>query len=183
MNLKVPEKRRVVMKHIEKAISLTERLGNLLGVISGWMVAIMMLLVGVEVFMRYIFNKPPLVADEFSAYLLVAISFFGISQAFLADSHVRITFVVDRISKTNARRVRLVTLILSEILIIVMCISSYHYLSFSFMINERSPSWVNFPLKYPQSTVLIGFSVFALVVLGQIAKALRKPANNMDAKN
>ena len=163
------------MKTIEKAINLTERLGRLLGVISGWMVAVMMLLVGVEVFMRYVFNKPPLIADEFSAYLLVAISFFGISQASLAGSHVRITFLVDRIPTAMARWIRLATLILTETLVILMCIASYHYLSFSFMINERSPSWINFPLKYPQSTVLIGFGAFALVVLGQIARILQEP--------
>lgn len=161
------------MKKLEQAISLTRLLGNVLGYLSGWLVAVMMLLVGVEVFMRYVFNKPPLVADEFAGYLLVAVSFLGIAYAFLVEGHVRITFVVDRVPAGVSRWMRLVTLVVLEVFIIVMCVSSYKYLSFSVMINERSPSWLHFPLKYPQATILIGFLVFALVAFGQIVKIIR----------
>ena len=158
------------MRILERVEKLTTILGNILGQLSGWAVAVMMLLVIIEVFMRYIFNKPPLVADEFAAYLLVAVSFLGIAYTHLVKGHVRITFLVNRVPAQTAKWLRLITLILSLAFIIVMCVASYDYLTFSIMINERSPSWLNFPLKYPQATVLIGFFVFSLVMLGQIIK-------------
>ena len=164
------------MRTWKRVVKLTTALGNSLGRLSGWAVALMMLLVIVEVFMRYIFNKPPLIADEFAAYLLVAASFLGIAYTHLVKGHVRITFLVNRVSPTAAKWFRVFTLILSEAFIIVMCVASYKYLAFSIMINERSPSWLNFPLKYPQATVLIGFFVFSLVMLGQLIKTITTDA-------
>jgi len=158
------------MKALEKFIVFTEKLSGVFGSIASCLVAIMIALVGVEVFMRYVFNNPPLIADEFAAYLLVAVSFFGLSQAFLEGSHVRITFLSDKLSTIIARWLRLIILVMSETFLIIMVYSNYEYLTFSIMINERSSSWINFPLKYSQATILIGFSVFTIVVLGHIAK-------------
>lgn len=170
------------MKNFERiGIGLTMYLGDFLGKLSGWMVAIMMVLVAFEVFMRYVLNKPPLIADEFAAYLLVAISYLGIAYTFMEGGHVRITFLVDKIPPKVAKWLRLCTLIISEIFVIAMCIACYQYLSFSIMINERSASWLNFPLKYPQATLLIGFIAYALVLLGQIYKIMMIPAKNESA--
>jgi TRAP-type C4-dicarboxylate transport system permease small subunit len=165
------------MKKLERTINVTTVLGNTLGRLSGWLVALMMVLVFVEVFMRYIFNKPPLIADEFAGYLLVAVSFLGIAYTHLVKGHVRITFLVNRVPPHVTLWLRLITLLISEAFIIVMCYASYEYLAFSAMINERSPSWLNFPLKYPQATVLLGFLVFAVVMLGQIIQTAITIAN------
>ncbi len=162
------------MKKLSKIIGFTEGLSSFFGGIASGLVAIMMVLVCFEVLMRYVFSKPPLVADEFAGYLLVAVSFFGISQAFLEGSHVRITFLADRLSRKKAQWSRLVILLLSELFVIIMVYSNYDYLSFSIMINERSSSWAHFPLKYPQSTILIGFVVFSIVVLGHILKSIKE---------
>jgi TRAP-type C4-dicarboxylate transport system permease small subunit len=167
------------MNKLERTINVTTVLGNTLGRLSGWLVAIMMVLVFVEVFMRYIFNKPPLIADEFAGYLLVAVSFLGIAYTHLVKGHVRITFLVNRVPPHVTLWLRLITLLISEAFIIVMCYASYEYLAFSVMINERSPSWLNFPLKYPQATVLIGFLVFAVVMLGQIIQTAITIANKV----
>lgn len=166
------------MKKIEKIIGFTEKLSDLFGGIAGCLVAIMMALVCIEVLMRYVFNNPPLVADEFAAYLLVVVSFFGISQAFLEGSHVKITFLADRLSIKKAQWLRLIILAMSEVFLVVMIFSNYEYLSFSMMINERSSSWIHFPLKYPQSSILIGFAVFSIVVLGHIAKLVLELKNH-----
>lgn len=167
------------MKKLERTINVTTVLGNTLGRLSGWLVALMMVLVFVEVFMRYIFNKPPLIADEFAGYLLVAVSFLGIAYTHSVKGHVRITFLVNRVSPHMTLWLRLITLLIGEAFIIVMCYASYEYLAFSVMINERSPSWLNFPLKYPQATVLIGFLVFAVVMLGQIIQTAITIANKV----
>ena len=159
------------MKKFEKSILLTVRLGNLLGWVSGLMVALMMALVIYEVFMRYIFNRPPILADELGAYLLVGISYLGLAYTFMAGGHVRITFLVDKLKPRFAAWLRLSTLAVSEVFIVGMCIACYQYLSFSMMINERSASWLNFPLKYPQSTLLVGFIAYGFVILGEILKA------------
>ena len=58
---------------------LLEKIAYLGGYYSGWLVPLMMMLVVVEVFMRYVLHQPLMVADEFSAYMLVALSYLGMA--------------------------------------------------------------------------------------------------------
>ena len=48
---------------------IVEKIADIGGYFSGWLVFLMMILVFVEVFMRYVLRRPPMVADEFSAYM------------------------------------------------------------------------------------------------------------------
>ena len=76
---------------------IIEKVADFLGYVSGWLVPAMMLLVAVEVFMRYVLHDPAMVADEFSAYMLVALSYLGLSYTWRQGGHVRITLLVSRL--------------------------------------------------------------------------------------
>lgn len=146
---------------------------RLLGRLSGWLVVVMMILVAIEVIMRYAFSEPLMVADEFSGYLLVIISYLGMAYAFHRGAHVRITFVSDRVGFMAGQWLRLACLVFSLVFLLVFTYAGYGYLSFSIMIDERSATWAHFPLRYPQASILIGFAIFTLVILGQIIKVAR----------
>ena len=65
-------------------------IANLVGFLSAWLVPLMMMLVVVDVFMRYVMRHPLMIADEFSAYLLVALSFLGFAYTWRQGGHVRV---------------------------------------------------------------------------------------------
>jgi TRAP-type C4-dicarboxylate transport system permease small subunit len=69
---------------------LIEKIAYLGGYLSGWLVPLMMMLVVVDVFMRYVMRKPLMVADEFSAYMLVALSFLGLAYTWREKGHVHV---------------------------------------------------------------------------------------------
>ena len=91
---------------------IIESISNVGGYFSGWLVPLMIVLVLYEVFMRYVVHQPPMVADEFSAYMLVA------------------------------------------------------------MLHMASSTWLNFPLQGPQMTLVIGFSILALLQVVEITKVI-----------
>jgi len=47
----------------------------------------MMMLVVVDVFMRYVMRQPLMVSDEFSAYMLVALSYLGFAYTWREKGH------------------------------------------------------------------------------------------------
>ncbi len=159
------------MRTLEKIIRFIDWVANLLGRLAGWLVVVMMLLVAVEVVMRYAFSKPPMIADEFSGYLLVAISFLGMSFAYMNQAHIRITIVQDRVGTRTADFLRLISLALGIVFTAVFTYATIEYMQFSIMIDERSASWMNFPLRYPQATITIGFFVFTLLLTGEFIKS------------
>ncbi len=152
--------------------SVIEKISDIGRYISGWLVALMMVIVLYEVFMRYVINRPPMIADEFSAYMLVAVAYLGTAYTFRKKGHVRITSLVTRLPPRVADWLRVITLALGFIFSLVLLRSGYEYMISSFRIHEKSSTWLHVPLQGPQLTVVIGFFIFSLILLFEAINAV-----------
>lgn len=157
------------MRQLSRVI---EKIANLTGYFSGWLVPVMMTLVIVEVFMRYVLNKPPMVADEFGAYMLVALTYLGAAYTWKERGHVRITALTSRLPERVSSWVRLVALILGLIFTIVLIESGRNFVAYSFRFRVSSATWLHTPQQIPNLTLLIGFVLLALWIIVEIAQAV-----------
>jgi TRAP-type C4-dicarboxylate transport system permease small subunit len=145
--------------------SVIDKIADLGGYFSGWLVPLMMILVVVEVFTRYVLDRPLMVADEVSAYMLVALSFLGLAYTWRQGGHVRITILVSRLPGKAAAWVRLIGLIMTFIFMIELDRAAYKMIVYALQINLRSSTWLMFPLFWPQLTVFIGFVLLTLLLV------------------
>jgi len=153
---------------------IIEKIADLGGYFSGWLVPLMMMLVVADVFMRYVLHQPLMVADEFSAYMLVALSYLGLAYTWRQKGHVRIEIFVNRLSSRAYSWIRLLGLILTLIFLIEMDRAAYKMITYALKINLRSSTWLTFPLFWPQLTVFIGFVLLTLLLIADIARAIAK---------
>jgi TRAP-type C4-dicarboxylate transport system permease small subunit len=101
--------------------------------------------------------------------------------------HIRITFVVERLSPRTAGWTRLATLALGLVFLAVAAWVSWKFLGDSFTRDMRSNSMLRTPLKWPQMALPVGFTLFALVVLAQLIRAIAdlragRPADRFGAE-
>jgi len=157
---------------VKRLSSILEKISNTAGYFSGWLVLLMILIIIFEVFMRYVVGRPPIIADEFAGYMLVAMSYLGGAYTWRQKGHVRITFLVQRLPPRIASWTRLATLIIAFIFAILLSTASYTYLGLSFKLHVSSSAWTHFPLQGPQMTLVIGFILFALLLAVDIIKAV-----------
>jgi len=66
---------------------------------------------------------------------------------------------------------RLICLALGVVFTAVFTHATIEYMQFSIMIDDRSATWLNFPLRYSQATITIGFLIFTLVLIGELIKS------------
>jgi len=154
--------------------NIVESVANLGGYFSGWLVFLMMLLVAFEVFMRYVLHQPPMLADEFSAYMLVALSYIGLSYTWRQKQHVRITILVSRLPPRVASWIRLITLLLVFVFLLGLDQAGYRLIVYSLKMHYRSDTWLATPLVGPHLTVFIGFILLTLLLIIEIARAIMK---------
>ena len=154
--------------------AVIEKLADLSGYVSGWMVPIMVALVAMEVFTRYVLHDPTMVADEFSAYLLVALSYLGLAYTWRQGGHVRITLLVNNLPARAADWIRLIVLIMIFTFMIGMTHAGFKMVVYAHQINLRSDTWLIFPLVWPQLTVFIGFLTLTLTLPLEMAKVIAK---------
>ncbi len=150
---------------MNRFVSGIEKIAYLGGYLSGWLVPIMMMLVVIDVFMRYVMHRPLMVSDEFSAYMLVALSFLGLAYTWREGGHVRIEVLVSHFRGRLYDWVRFVGLILTFIFMIELDRAAYKMIVYALKINLRSSTWLMFPLFWPQLTIFIGFILLSLLVV------------------
>ena len=162
------------MKQIgQRLVRGLDRLTDGLGVFSAVLVVVMGFLITFEVFMRYVVGRPPLLADELSKYFLVAMTFLGIAWVWKENAHVRVEALVQRLAKGKANAIRIATLVLAFLFSLGIFTGSLDFIERSFSQNRTSDSWMHMPLKYPESTIVIGFLLLTLQVAVTIWRAVR----------
>jgi TRAP-type C4-dicarboxylate transport system permease small subunit len=153
---------------------IMDKIAYICGLIASGLVPIMVFMVAVEVFMRYVLQNPPMIADEFSAYMLVALSYLGLAVTWRRGGHVRITLLVSRLPVKLAGWLRLVVLIMIFIFMAALTHSALTMVVYAYEINLRSDTWLTFPLIWPQLTVFIGFLMLTLILPADIVEVYRK---------
>ncbi len=159
------------MKRLNFAI---EKIADSGGYISGWLVPAMMILVVIEVITRYFLHQPLMVADEFSAYMLVALSYLGLAYTWRQGGHVRISILVSRLPIRISNWLRLGSLTLILIFMMEMVRVGFKMVVYARQIDLRSPTWLTIPLFWPQLTVFIGFVILTLVLFVEVVKGVVK---------
>jgi TRAP-type C4-dicarboxylate transport system permease small subunit len=155
---------------MNRLVTTIEKIAYWGGYLSGWLVPIMMMLVVVDVFMRYVMHRPLMISDEFSAYMLVALSFLGLAYTWREGGHVRIEVLVSRFRGRLYDWVRLIGLILTFIFMIELDRAACKMIVYALKINLRSSTWLMFPLFWPQLTVFIGFVLLTLLLVIDIIR-------------
>ncbi len=150
--------------------SAIDRVANFVGYLSAWLVPLMMMLVVTDVFMRYVMRQPLMIADEFSAYMLVALSFLGFAYTWRQGGHVRVEVVVKYLPPRPYAWVRFVGLILTFIFMIEMDRAAYKMVMYALEMKMRSSTWLMFPLVWPQLTILVGFVLLTLMLAGDVVQ-------------
>ena len=159
---------------MKRIAHIVEKIAYLGGYYSGWLVPLMMILVVVEVFWRYVLHQPLMVADEFSAYMLVALSYLGFAYTWRQGGHVRVTVLVNRLPSRAASWIRFMGLILVFIFMIELDWVGYKMILYALQINLRSSTWLMVPLFWPQLTVFVGFILLTLLIVVDIVQAFIK---------
>ncbi len=157
------------MKQLADRLALaSDRVAGALGYICGAIVLIMGFLIGFEVLMRYVVGRPPLLADELSRYMLVGMTFLGMSYVWKERGHVRVEALATRLSKDQANRVRIATLIVALVFVVILFVGSLDFIERSISQHRTSDSWMRIPLVYPEMTIVVGF----LLLTSQVAASL-----------
>jgi TRAP-type C4-dicarboxylate transport system permease small subunit len=158
---------------MEKVWKVIEKISYGVGYFAGWILLGIIALTMVEVLTRYVMRQPLILCDEFGGYSLFAITFLGLAYCAKEKGHIRITFLVERMPTKVSSRIRVVTLSLVLLYAVIGSKISWDFLIGSFQRGMRSNSWLMTPLKWPQMVLPIGFTLFSLVLIMEIARTIR----------
>jgi TRAP-type mannitol/chloroaromatic compound transport system permease small subunit len=148
-----------------------ERFVDRMGRAVAWLSLVIVVLMSVNVILRYLFSIGSVWAQELEWHLLVPLILFGTSYALRHGEHVRVDIVYGTLSAKKKHLVDFVSALLAIAVSALFIWLSLHYVQQAYVIDEGSPDPGGLPHRYLLKSLLpIGF---ALLLAQGVASALK----------
>ena len=156
----------VIAERIESVI-------DLFGKVASWLTLSIVLLIVVNVILRYSMSLGSVWAQELEWHLLAAMILFGISFSLLRGDNVRVDLFYANYTPQKKYIVDLVSAILTIIIAVFFVKLSINYVGQSFSIGEKSPDPGGIPMRWlVKSLIPIGFSLLALQGFAEMLRVI-----------
>ncbi|KAA0256987.1 TRAP transporter small permease [Deferribacter autotrophicus] len=159
---------------MKRILRIIETASNIGAVFSAIFMILIVCLIAVEIFLRALFNTSTLIADEYSAYMFVFVVMLGLSYTFKEKGHIRITIITSRLGEKARNYLETVVLF---VVLAILVFSIYHSAMMvydTYSLDMRADTIAETPLYIPQIALPIGYTIFALQILGEILKKFIK---------
>ncbi len=161
----------VIAERIESVI-------DLFGKVASWLTLSIVLLIVINVILRYSMSLGSVWAQELEWHLLAAMILFGISFSLLRGDNVRVDLFYANYTPQKKYIVDLVSAILTIIIAVFFVKLSINYVGQSFSIGEKSPDPGGIPMRWlVKSLIPIGFSQLALQGFAEMLRVIMNRPN------
>jgi C4-dicarboxylate transporter DctQ subunit len=151
------------------AIGRASRAASLL---SGLATLTLAVIISIDVLMRYFFNRPQLLVDEVSPYLLLVVIFGAAAQTFRLGGHVRVDLVTAHLPGVIRAWLRVVNLLIGiAFLAVVIWVTTQSALT-AFRYGRVSAVML-YPLWMPMLLIPAGLLLMALCMVEALRRQLR----------
>lgn len=145
-----------------------------IGQYFSWLNAVLVIIIIVQVFLRYVMGMGLVVLEELQWHLYAVGIMFGLSYCLVQNTHIRLDLFYDHFSPRKKEWIELLGhLFLLLPIIIIILIHGWDFFWDSWIVRERSDSPIGLPARYIIKSFLIsGFGLLALAVLSKMVRSV-----------
>jgi TRAP-type C4-dicarboxylate transport system permease small subunit len=167
----VPGGEDIQLQHTPPSAGPVERIGDALVLnccrVAAVALSIIVLINGANVVGRYFFGRPIGWAEEAMLYLMIFVVFAGAIGATWRGVHIGIDAFVTRMPPAFQRAAGVAMSLLSIVLLLTVAKAGFDTVQLLYAFDQRSDA-MEFPMWIPQSFVVIGFGVSAILIAVRI---------------
>ena len=157
-----------------KISSAIDRTIDQTGQLVSWISLLLILLICVDVFMRYFLNTSKIWMVEMEWHLFSVLFLLGASYTLLHDKHVRVDLYYENYSHERKNIVNALGIIIFVIpWCLIILTTSWDYAANSFSFSEGSPQPGGLPARYlVKSVIFLGFFLLLVQAISILIKSL-----------
>ena len=122
-----------------------------------------------QVVMRYVFGNSLSWSEELARYLFVWQTWLGVSYSTKKRSHLRITFIKDRLSPSAQRKLEIVVTVVWIAFAVFVAVKGFSLAARVYGFNQRS-SALRMPMAYVHLAVPVGCSLMIIRLVENTVK-------------
>jgi TRAP-type transport system small permease protein len=137
--------------------------------------ALICLITFANVLVRYFTDESFAFTEEFSVFLMVVLTFVGASAAFAKNSHIRMSFAVDKLPPQISRYIEIAVMVAAAALFAIIVRYGIRLLLDDWNFNTTSPG-IGIPQWIYTIWLPLLAAVIALRIVGRIVRLVRRKA-------
>lgn len=144
------------------------------GKVFSWAWVLLMLLVVLNVVLRYVFNASFVALEELQWHIYSVGFMIGLSYCVLKDGHVRVDVIAEQLSPRKRATIELLGTVLFLIpFCLLVLYNAYPFVERAFVMSERSSNPGGLPMRWViKSVILIAFSLLLMAGIARATRAL-----------
>jgi TRAP-type mannitol/chloroaromatic compound transport system permease small subunit len=152
-----------------------ERVIDALGRATSWLALVIVVLMAINVILRYLFSYGSVWAQELEWHLLAPLILFGMSYALLHGEHVRVDVLYAKFSPAAKLWIDVVAALLGIVIAAAIIWLSLKYVQQSWSIDEKSPDPGGLPWRWALKALIpIGFFFLILQSIATLLGTFEK---------
>ena len=158
---------------VERFCRTVSRVNEIIGSITAWLLVPLMVIVMLDVLLRYIIRQPTIWGWDVNVQILAAVSIIGGSYALLHNSHVSVDVLVSRLS---ARKKAAVDSFTDMLLMVVLSIMVWKFVEeaiHAVSIRMNLSSAFAAPLYYLKALIVVGIFLLLLQLIVKFIQDIR----------
>lgn len=136
------------------------------------MMAAMSVIIGLQIFMRYVMGASLSWSEELSRYLFIWATYLGVAYGVRKDAHIRVSMVTDLMSHRNAAYMRVLTHVIFGAFALFVMYQGWIMVEKTFRFGQKSAS-LGIPMGFVYLAPLTGFTFTILRLVQAIWLDLR----------
>ncbi|MEP5611695.1 MAG: TRAP transporter small permease subunit [Cyclobacteriaceae bacterium] len=157
-------------------MAIIDKIVKQVGTLVSWLSLLLVLVIIIDVALRYLFNTTSAASFEIEWHLFAVIFLLGAGYTLQQDKHVRVDVFYSRFSERNKAWVNLIG---TALLLLPFCaVAFWESLSFvenSFAVKETSPDPGGLPARYViKAAIPAGFFLLGLQGINLLLKSFSK---------
>lgn len=136
------------------------------------MMAAMSVIIGLQIFMRYVMGASLSWSEELSRYLFIWATYLGVAYGVRKDAHIRVSMVTDMMSPRNAAYIRILTHVIFGAFAVFVMYQGWIMVEKTFRFGQKSAS-LGIPMGFVYLAPLTGFAFTILRLVQAIWLDLR----------
>lgn len=146
-----------------------------IGQLFAWIWVILMAVIILNVFMRYVLGEGRIELEELQWHLYAVGWMIGLSYCYVADDHVRVDLIHDRMTLKMQAWVELLGIVFLLMPFLLMILwYAIPFISYSWELGEVSEAPGGLPYRWAVKAVLfIGFALLTLALISRLSRVIR----------
>ncbi|MBC8259297.1 MAG: TRAP transporter small permease [SAR324 cluster bacterium] len=159
---------------MEQLLHVIDRLNRGMALVAAVLLGGVVLLILLEIFLWNFFEATTLVADEYSAYALAILVFWGAGLTLREGGHIRIELILNLFPNRWARWIEFLATCTATFFTAYLLLYLYRMVAGTWHYSSTSGTLTSTPLWVPQAIMLLGAVAFFMQLFATLLRSVQK---------